>query len=472
MLTHIKCAFCSYECLLHKTSRLNTLYKSPFDEHREKSFLTCPIFYKSSDSNNNSLAKSTESPGFTDNQKNYSWLNTLYEFEPNYNVLQLEKLIVENFDGTDLEVRQMPKILDKLEAFFQLNFKNQNAILSATSNQQDEAGGGAGAAGTGGGSLFFVPNAGSSSNLIQKTGDRNKIATSDFSQLTTVLNASDNVLSRKAHHPAYAQYQARLDSFRDWPATLSQQPSELAKAGFYYFGIKDMVKCFFCNGGLKNWDYNDDPFTDHVRWFPTCQFIRQLMGPEFVEKVREKFKNAESGFGDEETKLNMEPSTSSSSSSSGQFGNVARGSAGGSASNSSSATNSSAGASAAFTRPNQRSVSPRTLNSRMDSHIIRKILDYKFLDQKLITKEAIRQSIENKLGVRETGSSGAYGDDFRTPIEMAISSYEVDKRRRVKEENYAMLSDFVIFNLPVEVVSMMIKNVIYIIEGFYPASVK
>jgi hypothetical protein len=43
-LTHIKCIFCAYECLIFRNSLQNTLYKSPFDEHKEKSFYKCSIF--------------------------------------------------------------------------------------------------------------------------------------------------------------------------------------------------------------------------------------------------------------------------------------------------------------------------------------------------------------------------------------------------------------------------------------------
>jgi hypothetical protein len=46
-LMHIKCVFCSYECLIFRNSLLNTLYKSPFDEHKEKSLYKCPLFINS-----------------------------------------------------------------------------------------------------------------------------------------------------------------------------------------------------------------------------------------------------------------------------------------------------------------------------------------------------------------------------------------------------------------------------------------
>ena len=41
-------------------------------------------------------------------------------------------------------------------------------------------------------------------------------------------------------------------------------------------GQDDNVRCFFCDGGLRNWEREDDPFTEHARWFPRCGFIRDL----------------------------------------------------------------------------------------------------------------------------------------------------------------------------------------------------
>lgn len=179
-----------------------------------------------------------------------------------------KNLLSHSDDGQDVELREMPKIMDKLYEIYNQASRPMRPMTTSASS-------GAALCNP----LVYVPGSAGGKNAIKS------MTTSDFSQLQSVLNKSDNVLSRKAHHPDYAQYQARLDSFKEWPASMSQQPSDLAKAGFYYFGIKDMVKCFFCNGGLKNWDHNDDPFQDHVRWFPTCQYIRQLMGHEYIESV-------------------------------------------------------------------------------------------------------------------------------------------------------------------------------------------
>ncbi len=47
---------------------------------------------------------------------------------------------------------------------------------------------------------------------------------------------------------------------------------------------EDNVRCFHCDGGLRNWEEQDDPFVEHARWFPRCSFIRQLRGDAFVNQ--------------------------------------------------------------------------------------------------------------------------------------------------------------------------------------------
>ena len=63
----------------------------------------------------------------------------------------------------------------------------------------------------------------------------------------------------------YSTLEARLRSFRDWPPALKQEPRQLAEAGFYYIGFSDQTKCFYCDGGLRNWQPEDDPWTEHAR---------------------------------------------------------------------------------------------------------------------------------------------------------------------------------------------------------------
>ena len=83
-------------------------------------------------------------------------------------------------------------------------------------------------------------------------------------------------------HPQYATLEARLRTFREWPPALRQKPNDLAEAGFYYIGLSDQVKCFYCDGGLRNWQSEDEPWKEHARWFQKCVFVRLVKGDEYI----------------------------------------------------------------------------------------------------------------------------------------------------------------------------------------------
>ncbi|XP_014679143.1 PREDICTED: putative inhibitor of apoptosis [Priapulus caudatus] len=91
-------------------------------------------------------------------------------------------------------------------------------------------------------------------------------------------------------HAAYATLASRVQSYETWPhETREQQPQQLAEAGFFYAGIQDNVKCFFCSGGLRNWEPHDDVWVEHARWFPRCGFLHICKGEDFVAAVQAKY---------------------------------------------------------------------------------------------------------------------------------------------------------------------------------------
>ncbi|XP_053396575.1 baculoviral IAP repeat-containing protein 8-like [Mercenaria mercenaria] len=98
-----------------------------------------------------------------------------------------------------------------------------------------------------------------------------------------ITNTDSNLQYR---HPEYKTMQARLSSFAGWPGHMIQTPLQLAEAGLYYTGFEDQVRCFMCDGGLRRWDPEDVPWTEHCRWFPDCPFVREMKGEEFVALVQ------------------------------------------------------------------------------------------------------------------------------------------------------------------------------------------
>ncbi|XP_024899542.1 baculoviral IAP repeat-containing protein 2 isoform X2 [Pteropus alecto] len=82
---------------------------------------------------------------------------------------------------------------------------------------------------------------------------------------------------------------ARLRTFMRWPSSVPVQPELLASAGFYYVGHNDDVKCFCCDGGLRCWESGDDPWVEHAKWFPRCEFLIRMKGQEFVDEIQARY---------------------------------------------------------------------------------------------------------------------------------------------------------------------------------------
>ena len=77
-----------------------------------------------------------------------------------------------------------------------------------------------------------------------------------------------------APHPEFTTYNARLQTFKDWPKYMTPRPETLAKVGFFYKGPSDRVTCFLCNITLLNWEPKDDPWTEHRRHSPNCPLFK------------------------------------------------------------------------------------------------------------------------------------------------------------------------------------------------------
>ncbi|KAJ8314589.1 hypothetical protein KUTeg_006739 [Tegillarca granosa] len=113
------------------------------------------------------------------------------------------------------------------------------------------------------------------------------------------------ISTERPKHPNYAIEGNRIATFNNsnWPAYKHQTPKLLAQSGFFYAGRKlretvlgfgDNVKCFFCDGGLKNWEPGDNPWEEHTRWYPRCPFVKSVKGEQYIMLVQSKY-NAAAG---------------------------------------------------------------------------------------------------------------------------------------------------------------------------------
>ena len=225
----IKCCSCNYECLLFKNSFQNTMFKSPFDDHIDKSSMVC---------------------SFVKKDKSLLWIKTLLLLDRTH----IQKKII----------------------FLPESGKIEDILVSRRQTQHD--------------SDDDITVKGHFPSIVYDLIDRHTetkreqqplqypSSNTHYDDLHTMLDTSDKAITADPIHPKYISYEERLQSFKKWPLLSAQQPCDLAKSGFFYVGISDSVKCFFCNGGLRQWDIFDDPFEDHVRYFPNCQYIRHVLG--------------------------------------------------------------------------------------------------------------------------------------------------------------------------------------------------
>lgn len=54
----------------------------------------------------------------------------------------------------------------------------------------------------------------------------------------------------------------------------------------FIIGKEDICRCFYCGGGLQQWEPNDKPWTEHARWYTNCAFVRQFKGNELIAEHR------------------------------------------------------------------------------------------------------------------------------------------------------------------------------------------
>ncbi|CAK8693020.1 unnamed protein product [Clavelina lepadiformis] len=91
--------------------------------------------------------------------------------------------------------------------------------------------------------------------------------------------------------PAMATFDARYRTFSNWPDHIRATKQELADAGFIYLNKGDRTKCFYCNGGLQFWSYNEEPWFEHAKWYPNCEYLLRRKGVEYVQSVASRFPN-------------------------------------------------------------------------------------------------------------------------------------------------------------------------------------
>jgi hypothetical protein len=67
-------------------------------------------------------------------------------------------------------------------------------------------------------------------------------------------------------HRRFGVLYKRLDTYKRFDPT--NHPigiKKLTEAGFFYEGPSDMVRCFWCDGGMKDWEKGDNAWIEHAK---------------------------------------------------------------------------------------------------------------------------------------------------------------------------------------------------------------
>ncbi|KAF6204458.1 hypothetical protein GE061_002799 [Apolygus lucorum] len=83
-------------------------------------------------------------------------------------------------------------------------------------------------------------------------------------------------------------FDERYETFRRWPKVLHHLVNELASAGFHYSGQQgDLVYCYACEGGIQDWEMQDDP------WVHMCRTLKDQRMSLLKKDVNEILANYE-----------------------------------------------------------------------------------------------------------------------------------------------------------------------------------
>ncbi|XP_053396476.1 baculoviral IAP repeat-containing protein 8-like [Mercenaria mercenaria] len=90
---------------------------------------------------------------------------------------------------------------------------------------------------------------------------------------------------RPARYPDYIDYSQRLQTYTRWKRP-HPGPVCLCEAGFFFTDQGDLVRCFQCGIGLKDFSQGDDPIQEHVRYSGECQYLLEHLGAARLSTIK------------------------------------------------------------------------------------------------------------------------------------------------------------------------------------------
>uniref|UniRef100_A0A2C9LFT4 Uncharacterized protein n=1 Tax=Biomphalaria glabrata TaxID=6526 RepID=A0A2C9LFT4_BIOGL len=115
-----------------------------------------------------------------------------------------------------------------------------------------------------------VPSTDTAAGHFSATASTVNQAVANSSQNATKGNAGGptyselGIVTERPKRFEYAVRLKRMETFTSWPRDHHLRLKELAEDGFYYAGYADCARCFYCSGGLRNWEDEDIVWVEHA----------------------------------------------------------------------------------------------------------------------------------------------------------------------------------------------------------------
>lgn len=93
---------------------------------------------------------------------------------------------------------------------------------------------------------------------------------------TETSSAADSI--SVTHNWDLSVYENRLRTFESGWVLPFITPTQMAEAGLYYLGNQDHVRCMMCSKEFAHWKQDVDPYDEHKRVSPDCQFFKDNQG--------------------------------------------------------------------------------------------------------------------------------------------------------------------------------------------------
>ncbi|XP_053205612.1 putative inhibitor of apoptosis, partial [Panonychus citri] len=102
---------------------------------------------------------------------------------------------------------------------------------------------------------------------------------SDLTQY--IIDYYESIGYQTCYSEKYRTPLKRAESYVNWPKP-ELDIEKLVDAGFFYRGVRDLVSCFHCGLNIHEWQSDDDPLIEHLKFNARCEYLYVKCGTMFL----------------------------------------------------------------------------------------------------------------------------------------------------------------------------------------------